>query len=107
MGVTLEVPFAVLQTARAEWDQAADGLDGSWRGLHRTETTGFSAAVEAAVVAFREEWVDEIKLSAERAQACSDEIVFFRRQVLLVDVEQAEQVRSLLPWAQRDAAIHE
>lgn len=107
MAVTLDVPFEVLRTARARWDEVGDELDGSWRRLHKTSTTGFSAAVAAAVEAFREPWVDEVKASAEVAQAHSEEIVLFGRRVVLVDADQAARVRSLLPWLHRDAGIGE
>ncbi|KRB76958.1 hypothetical protein ASE01_09315 [Nocardioides sp. Root190] len=105
MAVTLDVPFEVLRTAKIKWDEAADELDGNWRRLHKSSIAGFSAEVTAAVEAFREPWVDEIKVAGERAQAHSDEIVLFGQRVWLADADQAERVRALLPWAHSDAGI--
>lgn len=107
MTITLAVPYTVLLTVKGRWDQSADELDGSWRRLHKASTDGFSAEVAAAVEAFREPWVDEIRTMALQAQGNSDEIVFHRGLVRLADAAQAERVRSLLPWAHHAAGIRE
>lgn len=107
MAVTLAVPYAVVLGIKAKWDEAADGLDGNWRRLHKASTDGFSPEVAAAIEAFREPWVDEIKAAAQQAQGYSDEITVFQGRVLIADLEQAERLRSLMPWAHRDAAITE
>lgn len=105
MAVTLAVPYAVVNEIKGEWDEAADKLDGNWRRLHKAETDGFSSEVAAAIEAFREPWVDEIKAAAQQAQGYSDEIGVFYLQVTVADVAQAERVRSLLPWSHRNAKI--
>lgn len=107
MTATLDVPYAVLAGIKGKWDEAADGLDGSWRRLHKTSTEGFSAEVSAAVEAFREPWVDEIKAMALQAQGNSEELVLFRGLLVLIDAAQAERVRSLLPWVHHAAGIRE
>lgn len=105
MAVTLAVPYQVLRTAKVAWDQSADELDGNWRRLSKVSTDGLSAKVAAAVTAFREPWVDEIKACAGQAQSNSDAFVFFRNIVVLGDEAQATRLRSLLPWAYRNAEI--
>ncbi|WP_435771883.1 hypothetical protein [Nocardioides sp. SYSU DS0651] len=105
--MTLAVPPGVLSAAKAEWDDAADELDGNWRRLHKASTDGFSPEVAAAVEAFREPWVDEIKAAAREAQGHSDDLALFHHQVLLADAEQAERIRALLPWVHRNAEIRE
>lgn len=107
MAVTLAVPPAVLRETKATWDDGADELDGAWRRLHKTGTAGFSSEVAAAVLAFREPWVDELKAAGLQAQGYSDAIVLFLGSAVLADDEQAERLRSLLPWSQQDAAIVE
>lgn len=107
MSVTLAVSSAVLQQVKGRWDEAADELDGNWRRLHRTSTAGFSSEVAAAVEAFREPWVDEIKASAGQAQGYSDEITVYRGLIIFTDSAQAERVRSLLPWIHHAAEIRE
>lgn len=107
MSVTLAVPYAVLQQVKGAWDEAADELDGNWRRLHKASVVGFSPEVAAAVEAFRDPWVDEIKAAAEQAQGHSDEITLYRGLVILIDSAQAERVRSLLPWIHRAAEIRE
>lgn len=106
MAVTLAVPPLVLLQAKGKWDESADELDGNWRRLAKASTDGLSAEVAAAVKAFREPWVDEIKACAQTAQANSDEIHIFGLVAVYVDEAQAEQVRTLLPWAYRNAEIH-
>ncbi|MBM9459550.1 hypothetical protein JK386_06520 [Nocardioides sp. zg-536] len=107
MAVTLAVPIAVLQQVRAEWDDAGDRLDGAWRRLAKASTAGFSPRVAKAVEDFREPWATEVKAAAQRATDYAEEIVVFCGHVQLTDVEQAEKVRSLLPWAHRDADVAE
>lgn len=103
--MTLAVPYVVLRDMKRKWDESADELDGSWRRLSRTSTKGFSAEVEAAVEAFREPWVDEVKACAETAQAHGDDIVFFRNILVLTDEAHAERIRAALPWLHRNAEI--
>lgn len=105
MAVTLSVSYRELQEIKGKWDEAADELDGSWRRLHKASTDGFSVEVAAAVEAFREPWVDEIKGASEQAQGHSEEIRLFRGHVLLADAAEAERIRSLLPWVHHDATI--
>ena len=105
MAVTLAVPFEVVSRAKADWDEAADTLDGSWRRLHRTTGAGLSTDVVAALEDFREPWVDELKACATRAQANSDEILLWRGTVVLADAEQAARVRALLPWVHHAADV--
>lgn len=105
MAVTLHVPYQVLLGARIAWDHTADQLDGSWRRLTKASTRGLSAAAAAAVDAFRDPWIDEIKASGERAQDHSDQIVLVRHELVVEDEAHAECIRSLLPWAQRAAEI--
>ena len=107
MAVTLAVPMAVLEETKAQWDDSADELDGTWRRLHKTGTSGISSEVAAAVLAFREPWVDELKAAGLQAQGHSDAIVLFHGAAVLADTEQAERLRSLLPWSHQDAAIVE
>lgn len=107
MAVTLAVTTTVLLEAKARWDDGADELDGTWRRLHKTGTSGFSPEVAAAVVGFREPWVDELKAAGLQAQGHSDAIVLFHGSVVVADAAQAEGLRALLPWAQQDAAIVE
>lgn len=107
MAVTLAVPPAVLQETKAKWDDGADELDGTWRRLHKTGTSGFSPEVAAAVLAFREPWVDELKAAGLQAQGYSDAIVLFLGTAVVADDQQAERLRSLLPWAYHAAAISE
>lgn len=105
MAVTLHVSYQVLLGTRIRWDHTADQLDGSWRRLSRASTSGLSAEVAAAVDAFRDPWVDELKASAERAQDHSDQIVLLRHELVVADETHAERIRSLLPWAQHAAEI--
>lgn len=107
MTITLDVPYAVLKAARDRWDASADELDGAWRRLAKVSTTDLSDAVAAAVTAFADPWVDEVKAVARRAQGYADEFVFFRRLLVLVDQAQAERLRALLPWAEHDATVGE
>jgi hypothetical protein len=103
--VTLQVSAEVLRTAKAKWDQAADELDGSWRRLDKASTDGFSSEVAAAMEAFCEPWVDELKDCAVEAQDNSEAIVMFRDVLWATDAASAERIRSLLPWAHHDAPI--
>ncbi|UUW89729.1 hypothetical protein ABFU82_13600 [Nocardioides sp. WV_118_6] len=105
MGAELDVPFTVLQTARAAWDAAGDELDGAWRRLAKASTSGLSAEVSGAVEGFREPWADELKVTAGQAQGYAEEFVFFRGLVIIADRAQAERLRALLPWAQHDAGV--
>ncbi|WP_377321271.1 hypothetical protein ACFJIY_19205 [Pimelobacter simplex] len=105
MTARLDVPFAVVQQARQRWDAAGDELDGAWRRLATTSTAELDTDVVAAVEGFREPWADELKAAAEQASGYAAEIVYFRGLVVVADQEQAERLRSLLPWAQHDAAV--
>lgn len=105
MAVTLEVSAEVLRAVKAKWDEAADALDGAWRRLDKASTDGFSGEVAAAVEAFQEPWVDEIKDRAAEAQANSEAIVILGDRLWATDAAIAEHVRSLLPWAHHDAPI--
>ncbi|WP_408898418.1 hypothetical protein ACJ5H2_04745 [Nocardioides sp. R1-1] len=107
MTVTLDVPYAVLRAARERWDAAGDELDGAWRRLARRSTAELSDGVVAAVEAFAEPWVDEVKAIAGLAAGYAEEFVFFHRLLVLVDRAQAERLRTLLPWTQRDAEVGE
>lgn len=107
MSVFLDVPFAVLREAQEKWDAGADKLDGAWRRLHKAETAGLSSAVVAAIDAFRDPWVDEVKATGLQAQGYADEIRAFNLQLVHTDAAQAEKVRSLLPWAEHAARIVE
>ncbi|GAA1546943.1 hypothetical protein [Nocardioides humi] len=105
MAARLDVPYAVLKEARDRWDAGADELDGAWRRLAKASPSHLSAEVTAAVKAFREPWADELKAAGEQAQGYADEFVFFHRMVVIVDQAHAERLRSLLPWAEHDAAV--
>lgn len=105
MSVVLNVPFGVLVKAQREWDAGADKLDGAWRRLHKAGTGGLSAEVVAAVEAFREPRVDEIKAAGRQAQGYADEVRAFNVQLVHTDVEQAEKIRALLPWGDHAAEI--
>lgn len=105
MAVTLHVAYQVLRDAKRRWDDSADDLGGSWRRLSRASTSGLSAEVAAAVEAFRDPWVEELKAAAEQAQDHSDDIVLFHEHLVVSDQAHAERIRSLLPWAQHDAEI--
>lgn len=105
MAVTLAVPYQVLREMKRRWDDSADELDGSWRRLSKVSTKGFSPEVAAAVDAFTDPWVEEIKACAETAQGYSDEIVFFRNILVLTDEAHAQRIRAALPWVHRDAEI--
>ncbi|MDQ6527269.1 hypothetical protein RB608_26885 [Nocardioides sp. LHD-245] len=107
MAVILDVPYAVLRAARESWDLASDELDGAWRRLARLSTAGLSATVAAAVRGFAEPWADELKAAAGLAAGHAEEFVFFHRRLVIVDRAQAEGLRALLPWADRDAAVRE
>jgi hypothetical protein len=107
MAVILDVPYAVLRAARERWDLAGDELDGAWRRLTAASTTDLSATVAAAVTGFAEPWADELKAAAALAAGYAEEFVFFHRRLVVVDRAQAERLRSLLPWAERDAAVRE
>lgn len=103
--VVLEVSPSVVMDARDRWDAAADALDGAWRRLHKIECSALSAEVVAAVEAFCEPWVDEIKKAAQQAQGYSDELPRTLTQLTFVDEEHAERLRSLLPWTEHDARV--
>lgn len=105
MAVTLAVPDGVLAAAKAAWDDAADGLDGAWRRLGKTSTGGFSPAVAAAVDAFGDTWVAELKRRATDAQDHSDAFVEVAGVFAFTDRTSAEQARGLLAWTYRSAAI--
>lgn len=107
MGVTLDVPLAEIREVEQKWDAVGDELDVNWRRLHLASTTGFSAAVTAAVDDFREPWVDLIKSTAGQATDHAEAIATFRRNVMAADRAQGEAIRALLPWARRDATITE
>ena len=101
----LDVPYAVQRRARDRWAAAADELDGAWRRLARTATTGLSPAVTSAVERFCEPWADELKAAAERAADHADSFVLHGGQVRFADEAEAERLRTLLPWAEHDAEV--
>ncbi|MBM7516125.1 hypothetical protein [Nocardioides nitrophenolicus] len=103
MTITLEIPYAVLAATRGRWDAAADQLDGAWRRLARMSGDDLSAAVTAAVTAFAEPWVEEVRALARLAQEHADDADFFHRLLVLVDRVQADRLRALLPWAESAA----
>ena len=105
MAVILHVPAGVVHKAKAQWDEAADELDGNWRRLHKASTAGFSNDVVAAIEAFREPWVDEIKAASQQAQEYAESVTFFGGLVVVADTAQAEELRALLPWVHRAAEI--
>lgn len=105
MGVTIDVPYDVLKAAKAEWDDAADELDGSFRRLLRTSTTGLSPRAAAAVDSFRGEWGRELRARGRQAQAYSDAFVDTGSDFLVTDLAQARLMRSVLPWTYHDAGI--
>lgn len=105
MGVTLDVPYAVLDRCRNEWEATGDALEGGWRRLERADVDGLSPAATAAVDAFRDTWVDTVRSLAGTARGHGDDIVLFRASLVLTDVERAEEVRALLPWVWRAAPI--
>ena len=105
MAVTIDVPYSVLEAAKAEWDQAADELDGSFRRLITTSTSGLAPAVVAAVDTFRRRWGEELKACGAQAQTFSDAFHDTGTDFLVTDTAQARRLRSLLPWAFHDARI--
>jgi hypothetical protein len=107
VAVTLAVPYEVLRAAKNGWDLDADRLDGAWRRLHLASTDALSPEVAAAVEAFRETWVDEVKACADLAQQHSEAFVETDGDFRVTDVAEAERLRSLLSWTHRSAAIEE
>ncbi len=105
MAVTLDVPPAVLQMAADDWDEVADRLDGAWRRLVRTGTSGLSPEVGAALESFADTWVAELKTMATGAEGNSDAFVQIDGTFQIVDRDQAEHLRSLLSWDYHDATI--
>lgn len=105
MSVTLEVDPSVLRSAKSMWDQGSDELDPAWRRLANASTEGFSAKVAAAVDAFHEPWIAQLKTAAQDASETSDAIVATLYSVTITDHDAAEKVRSMLPYVYRDAGI--
>lgn len=105
MTAIIEVDSAVLVRARTSWDFASDELDGAWRRLGMASVTGFSAAVSAAIEGFRGPWIEEIKTLAQQADGYSSDIVTVGAMLVVADTAAAEQVRSLLPYACRNATV--
>lgn len=105
--VILRVPAGVLAAAQADWDAAADRLDGAWHRLGKASTAGFSTEVATAAQEFLDTWVDEVKARARDAQGHSDAIRDFARGTGELDRQVAERVRGLLPWSWRNAPVEE
>jgi hypothetical protein len=105
MAVTIDVPYSVLSAAKAEWDEAADELDGSFRRLVTASTSGLSPTATAAVDTFRQRWGDELKACGQKAQMFSDAFLDTGNDFLITDTAQARLMRSVLPWAFHDARI--
>lgn len=106
MSVTLEVDPTVLRAAKTMWDQASDELV-AWRRLANASTDGFSPKVAAAVDAFREPWITQIKTAAQDASETSDAIRLTLLYVQMSDRDAAKQVRSMLPYVYRNATIRD
>lgn len=107
MTATIAVAPKVLLQAKADWDSSSDELDGEWRRLGSSSVVGFSSAVAAAVEAFREPWVAEIKAASRQADGYSSAIVVVGFVLQVADADAAAQVRSLLPYDYRNASIEE
>jgi hypothetical protein len=105
MAVTIDVPYSVLRAAKAEWDEAADALDGAFRRLVTAPTSGLSATATAAVEAFQQGWGDELKACGQKAQSFSDAFHDTGSDFLITDTAQARLIRSVLPWAFHEARI--
>lgn len=101
----LNVPLAVLVDAQAAWAGIADALDGVWRQVGKSPTAGFSAAVRGAVTAFQDTWIDEIKGLGDQAQRHGEAIRAARDNFGVVDSEQADRIREMLPWSYHDKSV--
>ncbi|MDT9592293.1 hypothetical protein RDV89_04405 [Nocardioides zeae] len=106
MAEDLQATWVTLQDARDEWDQVADGLDGAWHRLHGASLADLDPAVAAASEAFRETWVDEVKRTAQSAQAHSEALDDAVRAYGAVDDVTFEQLRTLLPWEYRGSTLY-
>ncbi len=103
MTVILQVPYSIVKTMSAGWDQTADELNGGWRRLALTEPRELSAEICAALSAFGDAWIDEFKAIGERAQGYADELRLHIKTMAMADEREADHFRSLLPWEVRDA----
>lgn len=105
MSAALQVPWPVISQAEQTWDKISDELAPAWKRLARTSTAGLSGQVAAAVVGFREPWVDEIKACAGRAETYYGDFQQVRSGFVMVDHAAAETVRALLPFEYHDSPI--
>lgn len=107
MAVTIDVDYAVLDRAKASWDVAADGLEAASLRLGKVTGCGLSGPVAAEVCRFARRWHTEVRALATQAEGNADAFVYTKGTYEISDLAQAQRIRGLLPWAERDDAIRQ
>ncbi|GAB2968880.1 hypothetical protein [Nocardioides montaniterrae] len=105
MAVTIDVDYKVLEQAKAGWDSINDTLEAAQLRFGKVTGHGLSAAVAAEVLAFKKYWYAEVSRLAQDAWSNADAFQCTMVGFTISDEQQAEKIRSLLPWADRGARI--
>ncbi|GAA4804615.1 hypothetical protein ACFQ0K_11165 [Nocardioides caeni] len=105
MAVTLDVPPGVLRLAERAWDDAHDKLSAAGTRLDGIVPAGLSTVVSTAVTAFLDVWSAEIATLVRQASAHAGAFADLDADLEITDAVEAARLRSLLPYAHRDATI--
>jgi len=101
----IEVSYDEVDRAKQAWSTQAETLTGATLRIAKVNGGGLSARVAAEVRRFGRRWHTEIDSLATLAQDNADAFVFVKGTYEVSDLQQAERIRSLLPWADRHDPI--
>ena len=96
-----EIPFSVIIRAARDWDEQADVLHSASRNLTQAEVSELGPRVAAAAVRFVETWRTELDAMEQGAISHSQALAAVQLDFLLTDRQASDDLRDLVPWADR------
>ena len=105
MGAVIEVDDAVIARAQRGWDSAADRMCAAVTGLDALREGGLAPGVVQALDWFAGTWRAQLVRLGTTAQHNADAFGYTWCDFRFSDLAQAERVRSLLPWSERDDRV--
>ena len=95
-------PLALVQAA-GEWDDQAEIIRGARKNLVQAEaaTASLGRRVAPAADAFLATWVEQIRAHADQAEQHAETLRSSGVSYQVVDAEQVNELRRLLPWNDR------
>lgn len=96
-----EIPFSVIIRAARDWDEQADVLHSASRNLTQAEVSELGPRVAAAAARFVETWSTELDAMEQGAISHSQALSAVQLDFLLTDRQASDDLRDLVPWADR------